>query len=85
MKEQNIANTAELSRMQKEQNERDSDYNKTELCIREATGNLEDLNNQKQKIFELMEGEWNDDTIPGVEEFMEKINKIRSDIVDLTE
>jgi len=32
-----------------------------------------------------MEGEWNDDTIPGVEEFMEKINKIRSDIVDLTE
>jgi len=32
-----------------------------------------------------MKGEWNEETIPSVEEFMEKINKFRSNIVDLTE
>jgi len=85
VKESNANQAERLSRLQKEYNDKDSESNQLTAKITESNTNIKDLNSQKNKIFSLMDNEWNEDSQPSVDEFMERIAMFRSKIVEITD
>lgn len=84
VKDKNVTVLDKQNSQQKKLNELESESNQWEAKKNDMNQNITELMRQKSKIFILMK-DWNEDTIPNPDDFMDKIKNLRQQIVDLTD